>query len=77
MIIEIEYYKGDTLLYGKVKNTAELKKQLDHIQVIYDRATDNFVELFCRNYQWSVLETCENPDYIYDRDTERLIKIKY
>ena len=30
MIIEIEYYKGDTWLYGKVKNIAELKKQLDN-----------------------------------------------
>lgn len=76
MIIEIEYYKGDTLLFGKVKNTAELKKQLDNIQVIYDGATDNFIELLCRNYQWSVLETYERPDYIYDRDIDRIYKNK-
>ena len=77
MIIEIEYYKGDTLLFGKVKSTAELKKQLDYIEAIYDRETDNFIELLCRNYQWSVLETYEKPDYIYDRDVEILSKIEY
>ena len=77
MVIEIEYYKGDTLLFGKVRNTAELKEQLDNIQVIYDRTTDNFIELLCRNYQWSVLETYEIPDYIYDRDIDRLSKNKF
>lgn len=74
MIIEIESYMGDTLLYGKVKNTSELKKQLDSIEVVYDRVTDNFVELLCRRYQWSVLEAGEKPDYTYDRDIGRLRK---
>ena len=77
MVIEIEYYKGDTLLFGKVRNTAELKAQLDNIQAIYDRVTDNFIELLCRNYQWSVLETYEVPDYIYDRDIDKLSKNKF
>ena len=77
MVIEIEYYKGDTLLFGKVRNTVELKEQLDDIQVIYDRVTDNFIELLCRNYQWSVLETDEVPDYIYDRDIDKLSKNKF
>ena len=77
MVIEIEYYKGDTLLFGKVRNTVELKEQLDDIQVIYDRVTDNFIELLCRNYQWSVLETYEVPDYIYDRDIDKLSKNKF
>ena len=77
MVIEIEYYKGDTLLFGKVRNTVELKAQFDNIQVIYDRITDNFVELLCRHYQWSVLETYEIPDYIYDRDIDRLSKNKF
>ncbi|MCH5348217.1 MAG: hypothetical protein J1E40_02745 [Oscillospiraceae bacterium] len=74
MIIEIEYYKGDTLLFGKVKNTAELKKQLDNIEASYDRSADNFIELLCRNYQWTVLETYEKSDYVYDRDIGKLIK---
>lgn len=77
MVIEIEYYKGNTLLIGKVKNKAELKKQIDVIQDMYDRITDNFIELLCRNYQWSILEACEKPDYIYDRDIDRLIKNKF
>lgn len=77
MILEIEYYKGDTLLFGKVRNTAELKEQLDNIQNIYDRVADNFIELLCRDYQWSVLGTYEKPDYIYDRDIDSLRKNKF
>lgn len=72
MVIEIEYYKGDILLFGKVKNISELKEQLDNIEAMYDRVADNFVELLCRRYQWSILETDEKPDYIYDRDIGRL-----
>ena len=77
MIIEIEYYKGDTLLFGKVENIVELKNQFDNIETIYDRVTDNFIELFCRDYQWSILKNYENPDYTYDRDTGILRKNKY
>ena len=77
MIIEIEYYKGDTLLFGEVKNTSELKRQLDNVEVMYDRVTDNFVELLCRCYQWSVLKVNEKPDYTYDRDIGRLRKNKF
>ena len=74
MIIEIEYYKGDTLLFGKTKSIAELKRQLKEIEADYDRSTDNFVELLCRRFQWIILETDETPDYTYDRDVEKLFK---
>lgn len=77
MIVKIEYYKGDTLLFGNIKNTAELKRQLDEIEANYDRIMDNFIELFCRRFQWSVLETDETPDYTYDRDVEKLYKNKF
>lgn len=72
MIIEIEYHKGDTLLSGTVKHLSELKKQLQTIEAFYDRENDNFTELLCRMYQWMILNTYENPDYTYDRDTQRL-----
>ena len=75
-IIKIEYYKGDTLLFGKIKNTAELKRQLEEIETDYDRNTDNFVELLCRRFQWTILETDETPDYTYDRDIEKLYKTR-
>lgn len=77
MVIEIEYYKGDTLLYGKVNNFAELKKQIDYIESIYDRETDNFIELLCRTYRWTKLNTDEEATYTYDRDIQRLRKNKY
>ena len=75
-IIKIEYYKGDTLLFGNIKNTAELKRQLEEIETDYDRITDNFVELLCRRFQWTILETNETPDYTYDRDIEKLFKTR-
>lgn len=74
MVVEIEYYKGDTLLFGKVGNTIELRKQLDFIESVYDRETDNFIEMFCRNFQWTVLKTNDKPDYTYDRDVKKLYK---
>ena len=77
MIVKIEYYKGDTLLFGNIKNIAELKRQLDEIEANYDRIMDNFIELLCRRFQWSVLETDETPDYTYDRDVEKLYKNKF
>ena len=49
MIIEIEYYKGDTLLFGKTKSIAELKRQLKEIEADYDRSTDKFVEFDTTN----------------------------
>lgn len=88
MIIEIECFEGDTLLFGKVRSVAELKKQLAHIEAIYDKTADHFIALLCRNYQWTVLKPCEEiedmndrkiqaryePDYTYDRDTKTLFK---
>lgn len=42
--------------------------------MIYDRENDNFIDLLCIRYAWSVLEINEFPDYIYDRDTGMLLK---
>lgn len=77
MVIKIEYYKGDTLLYGKVNDFVELKKRIDYIESIYDRETDNFTELLCRIYRWTKLNTDEEADYTYDRDIQRLRKNYY
>lgn len=77
MILNIEYYKGDTLLSGKQASAAELRQQLAVIEKIYDKAEDNFVELLCRKYGWTILDTDEPPDCIYDRDTRILIKPRY
>ncbi len=74
MIIEIEYYKNDTFLYGKSVSFSVLKKQLETTENIYDTETDNFIDMFCRNYQWNVIENNILPDYIYDRDIKKLYK---
>lgn len=74
MLIEIEYYRGDTQLYGKKIAEDELRAQLRKVEALYDRATDNFVSLFCRMFGWTVTATDETPDYIYDRDTQQLLR---
>jgi len=76
MIIQIEYYKGDTLLYGKQVSYAEFVRQLNEIESDYDRAQDNFIPLLCRRYGWVITETSDIPVYVYDRDIRRAYRIK-
>ena len=76
MIIEIEYYKGNVLLTGKARGTAALKRQIADVEKLYDRENDNFTELLCRMFNWTMIQTDEFPDYIYDRDTEILSKCR-
>ena len=73
MIVEIEYYKGDVLLYGKKISKRDLKGQLIEIENAYDKMEDNFIELFCRRYGWAILNTNSEPDFTYDRDTGLLL----
>jgi len=76
MIIMIEYWKGDTVLYGKNVSVHELRAQLRTIERLFDRKTDNFVHLLCRMYSWEMLlpdSTC-TYDYIYDRDTGLILR---
>lgn len=73
-IVEIEYYKGDVFLYGKNISETKLKWQISEIEKSYDRDEDNFVELLCRRFGWTVIETDDVPDFTYDRDVEMLNK---
>lgn len=72
-ILEIEYYKGDVLLYGKTVSELELRRQLSEIEKTYNRKDDNFIELLCRRYDWTRFESDSKPDFTYDRDTEKLL----
>ena len=72
MVIEIEYYKGDTLLYGHTVTKRELLNQLNQIESVYDPISDNFTELLCRRFSYTILDKYEIPDYTYDRDTRIL-----
>lgn len=76
MIIEIEYFKGDTKLYGHMVKMCELQKQFEEVTKRYDPKEDNFIGLLCRMHDWSVVETDSTPQYIYDMDTNLLIKQK-
>ena len=73
MVLEIEYYKADTQLVGKTRNYLELKEQLDKVEELHDRKADNFVDLLCRMFGFEELNSFERPDYVYDRDIQKLI----
>lgn len=77
MILEIEYWKQNTLLMGKAESVSELRRNLEKAESLCDPATDNFVPLFCRMYHWEEIDTDECPDYVYDRDIQKLIKPNY
>lgn len=76
MIIEIEFYKGDTLLSGEQVSYEEFLRQIREIESIYDRMQDNFTALLCRRYHWTVTNTTKKPTYVYDRDTEKAYIVK-
>lgn len=76
MIIEIEYYKGDVLLYGQKISYEELKQQFETVENLYDKTVDNFVALLCRMYHWKILEDDMQPQFIYDRDIKKCICIR-
>lgn len=77
MILEIEYYKGNTLLFGKTRHAAVLREQLKKAEQLCDKDADNFIEFLCRAFGWTVISSEIGemfPDYTYDRDTWRLYK---
>lgn len=76
VVIEIEFYQGDIRLYGKAFSYRELRAQIDRVEELYDRENDNFAALLCRLYGWVETDISDVPEYIYDRDTGKLLKIK-
>lgn len=73
MIIEIEYYKGDVRLSGTKCPRLELAAKFAGVERIFDKAEDNFAELFCRIYGFEEVPAgTALPDWVYDRDTGRL-----
>lgn len=71
MVVEIEDYRGDTVLYGPEISFREFKKQIKIIEDLYDKKEENFVALLCRIYNWTVFEDELEPQYIYDRDIKK------
>ena len=76
VLIEIESYQGDIKLYGSVPSGRELREQIDMAEGLQDRENDNFIALLCRMYGWMETEISDTPEYIYDRDTGRLMRIR-
>lgn len=75
MVIEIEYYKGDTLLYGPKVSFEAFRSQVKTIERLYDKQEDNFVALLCRMYDWEVFRDEVQPQYVYDRDVQKCVKV--
>lgn len=71
MIIEIEYYKGNAVLFGKRIDRAVLRRMLNEAgRVCGD--TGDLAEMLCRRYGFERIADNIRPDLIYDRDTGRL-----
>lgn len=75
MVIEIEYYKGDTLLYGSKVSFVTFKNQIKTIENLYDKEEDNFVALLCRMFNWEVNRDGAEPQYVYDRDIQKCVNL--
>ena len=75
MVIGIEDFEGDTLLYGSKVSFEEFKKQMKTIENLYDKKEENFVALLCRIYNWTVIDDDMEPQYIYDRDIKKSINM--
>lgn len=76
MVIEIEYYKGDVLLYGKHISLREFSRQMKMTESICDQAEDNFIALLCRRYHWEICSEEQKPQYVYDRDIGKAYQVK-
>ena len=78
IFIGIEFYKGDTVLFGENLSKEELDEQISAVEKMYDGEKDNFVELFCSAYGWHKAENKSFSEvkmkYIYDRDTECILQ---
>ena len=72
MIIEIECYKYDTKLSGKTIEVSDLKRKIQQAEETYDRENDNFERVLCSLIQYEIVETDEQPDYVYNRDVGKL-----
>ena len=77
MIIEIEYYKEDTKICGGKTDIFELKRNIKQAEEICDLEEDNFVRVLCGLINYEVIETDEQPDFVYDRDIQMLYRPQY
>ena len=77
MIIEIEYYKYHTKLIGSEICFSDLNRFIVQAEQLYDRENDNFERVLCSLIHFDIIETDEQPDYVYDRDIKHLYKPRY
>lgn len=76
IVVEIEYFKDDVLLTGAYLTFEEFIHQIKTIEDIYDTTEDNFIDLLCHIYNWSICREQLKPYYVYDRDIEKAYKVK-
>ena len=69
MLIRIDSYLGDKLIFGKRCTKKELRKKFD--KVIEAVETEEFTTLFCSMFQFEELSIDEDirVDYVIDLDT--------
>ena len=80
MLIGIEGFETSALLFGKKYSFVTIKKMFYKVLEL-SREDNNFIPLFCRMYNYEVLETSFSDniqtDYIFDLDTELVLTPSY
>jgi len=80
MLIEIEGFGTKILLSGKKYSVVTIKKMF-YKALELSREDNNFTPLFCRMYNYDVLEIPSSDniqvDYIFDLDTELVLTPSY
>lgn len=71
MVLEIEYYKGNTTLFGKRLDKCSLRQLLNEAEQICGICGD-LAETLCRYYGFDKINANEFPEWVYDRDTRML-----
>ena len=71
MIIEIEYYKGNAVPFGKRVDRVALRRLLSETEQIGD-----LDETLCGSYGFERIADDVHSDPVYDRDTGRLYEPK-
>lgn len=77
MLVEIESYMGDCLIFGKRCSENELRQRMK--KVLEAAETEEFTAIFCRIYQFDQYPLSEEieVDFVIDLDTHQVYAPKY
>lgn len=71
MIIGIEGYQTEALIFGRACSQKELRRRMKEVLQLQPMGNEEFIGIFCRRYGFerAVYEQGVKPDYVIDLDT--------